>query len=140
MYDQIRQDILYIILYTVVTSMAMMAGCYLLLRRANAFYPDIKTPERLRRWAAVFFVAITLNHLWYMPVFFLSSAEDIVMTDLVGGLLDSLTVFPLSIVVMLAMLQDRRRPLWPIAVMVAPIVAGGVLDWDRIYLTKCYCI
>jgi len=44
--------------------------------------------------------------------------------DLVGGLLDSMTVLPLSIVIMFCMLQDRRRPLWPAWVMVAPIVVG----------------
>ena len=50
------------------------------------------------------------------------------MTDLVGGLLDSMTVFPLAIIVMLNMLQDRRRPLWPIALMIAPFVAGSVFS------------
>ena len=49
-------------------------------------------------------------------------------TDLVGGLLDSMTIFPLAIIVMLNMLQDRRRPLWPIALMIAPFVAGGVFS------------
>ena len=29
MYDQIREDILFIILYSVVTAMALMASCYL---------------------------------------------------------------------------------------------------------------
>ena len=48
------------------------------------------------------------------------------MTDLVGGLLDSMTVFPLAIIVLFVMLQDRRRPLWPIAVMMAPFVVGKV--------------
>ena len=33
MYDQIREDTLYIMFYAVVTAMAMMASCYLLLRR-----------------------------------------------------------------------------------------------------------
>lgn len=37
MYDQIREDILFILLYTVVTVMATMASIYLLLRRGNAF-------------------------------------------------------------------------------------------------------
>ena len=40
-------------------------------------------------------------------MFFLSSNEDIMMNDLIGGLLDSIAVFPLTIVVMFAMLQDR---------------------------------
>jgi hypothetical protein len=44
------------------------------------------------------------------------------MNDLIGCLLDNITVFPLSIVVLLAMLQDRKRPLWPIAMMMAPLI------------------
>ena len=128
MYDQIREDTLFIILYTVVTTMDLMASCYLLFRRGNAFASDITPPVRLRRWTAVFFACMTLSHLWYMPIFFLTSSEDIMRTDLVGGLLDSMTVFPLAIIVMLNMLQDRRRPLWPIALMIAPFVAGGVFS------------
>ena len=93
MYDQIREDTLFIILYTLVTGMAMMASCYLLFRRANAIAPDVKSSVRLRRWTGLFFASTVLNHMWYMPVFFLSSREDIVMTDLIGGLLDSMTVF-----------------------------------------------
>ena len=85
-------------------------------------------PVRLRRWTAAYFAAAALCHLWYMPIFFLTSSEDIVMADLVGGLLDSMTVFPLAIIVMLNMLQDRRRPLWPIALMIAPFVVGGVFS------------
>ncbi len=107
--------------------MAMMASCYLLFRRANAFAPDVTPPVRLRRWTAAFFAAITLNHMWYMPVFFLTSNEDIMMNDLIGGLLDCMMVFPLTIVVMFVMLQDRRRPLWPIAVMFVPLIVGSAM-------------
>ena len=48
--------------------------------------------------------------------------------DIIGGLLDSMTVFPLAIIVMLNMLQDRQRPLWPIALMIAPFVVGCVFS------------
>ena len=122
MYDQIRQDTLFIMLYAVVTAMAMLASCYLLFRRANAIAPDITPPARLRRWTAAFFAILALNHLWYMPIFFLSSGGDIMMTDLIGGLLDSMTLFPVAIIVLLVMLQDRRRPLWPVAAIMAPFV------------------
>ena len=125
MYDQIRQDTLFIILYSVVTAMAAMASCYLLFRQGNAFAKDVMPPARLRRWAAAFFAAFALNHVWYMPIFFLSSSEDIRLCDLIGGLLDSMTVFPLMIVVLFTMLQDRRRPLWPVAVMFTPLVVGN---------------
>ena len=128
MYDQIRGDTIYIMLYAIVTATALQASCYLLFRRGNAFAPDIKTPVRLRRCTAAFFAALVLNHLWYMPIFFLSSNDDIKTNDLIGGLLDCMTFFPLAIAVLFAMLQDRRRPLWPIAVMMAPLIVGGVFS------------
>ena len=127
MYDQIREDALFILLYGVVTAMAVIASCYLLFRRANAIAPDITPPLRLRRWTAAFFAFIALNHLWYMPIMFLTSSEDIQIIDLIGGLLDCMTVIPLAIVVLLTMLQDRKRPLWPVALMMTPLVVGGVL-------------
>ena len=106
--------------------MAMIASFYLLFRRANAIAPDVTSSVRLRRWTGAFFASVALSHVWYMPIFFLSSSEDIVMTDLIGGLLDFITFFPLAIIVLFAMLQDRRRPLWPVAAMMAPLVAVGI--------------
>ena len=128
MYDQIREDIFYIMLYAVVTATALMASCYLLFRRANAIAPDITSPARLRRWAAAFFAAMTLSHIWYLPIVFLTSKEGILLNYLIGAVLDFMTLIPLSIVIMLAMLQDRRRPLWPVFVMVAPLVVGMLLS------------
>lgn len=125
MYDQIRDDTLFVLLYGAVTAIAVIAGCYLLFRRSNAIAPDVTPPIRLRRWTAAFFASIVLNHLWYMPILFLTSSEDILITDLIGGLLDCMTVIPLALVVLLTMLQDRKRPLWPVAVMVAPIIVGS---------------
>ena len=127
MYDQIREDIIFILFYGGVTAMALMASCYLLFRRANAIAPDIKSPVRLRRWTGLFFASIALDHVWYMPILFLSSSEDIKMVDLVGGLLDFMTLFPLAIIVLFVMLQDRRRPLWPVALMMAPLVVVGII-------------
>lgn len=41
MYDQIREDTLYIILYAMVAATALIASCYLLFRDGNAFaYPQ----------------------------------------------------------------------------------------------------
>jgi len=125
MYDQIREDTLFIMLYAVVTAMSIIAGCYLLLRRGNAFAADITTPARLRRWTAAFFASLALNHLWYMPIFFHIPGDEVMMIDLTGGLLDCMILFPLAIIVLLTMLQDRRRPLWPVFAMMAPVVAGG---------------
>ena len=127
MYEQIREDTVYIMLYAVVTATALIASCYLLLRQGNAFAAHITSPVRLRRWTAAFFAVFVLNHLWYMlPLFFLTSSEDIKLTNLAGGLLDSVTFFPLAIIVLLTMLQDRRRPLWPAWAIVIPLVGGMV--------------
>ena len=127
MYDQIRNDTLFGMLYAVVSALFLVACCYLLFRQGNAFARDVTPPVRLRRWTAAYFAATALCHLWYMQIFFLTSVEDIVMTDLIGGLLDSVVV-PLVIIVMLNMLQDRRRPLWPIALMIVPLVVGAVFS------------
>ena len=111
-------------LYAGVAMMFMMASCYLLFRRGNAFSPDITSSVRLRRVTAAFFAAMVLNHVWYLPVAYSTSRDDAMMRYLFGGLLDSMTVLPLSIIVLLTMLQDRRRPLWPVGLMVAPFVVG----------------
>ncbi len=127
MYDQIREDTLYIILYFIVTAMNALASIYLLLRRGNAFAADITPPVRLRRWTAVFFAVLAIGHLWYLPANMLESREAVMVSLFVGALLDCMLVIPLVFVVMLCMLQDRRRPLWPIGVMVAPLVVGMVV-------------
>ena len=127
MYDQIRGDLFYIMLYTAVIVMAILASCYLLFRKGNAFAADITPPVRLRRWTAAFFAVFVVNHVWYMgPLFFITSSDDVHLANLVGGLIDCLTFFPLAIIVLFCMLQDRRRPLWPVAVMVMPLVVGMV--------------
>ena len=125
MYDQIREDIFFFMFYAAVAMLSLNASCYLLFRRANAIAPDIKSSARLRRWTAAFFAAIALCHLWYLPTYFLTSSDDMMLGSLIAGLLDSMTVIPLAIVILLTMLQDRRRPLWPVAVMVVPLVAGS---------------
>ena len=58
MYDQIKGNTLYIMLYAAVMTMAVMACCYLLFRKANAIAPDVTPPARLRRWSAAFFAAL----------------------------------------------------------------------------------
>lgn len=121
MYDQIRGDVLYIMLYAGVTAMTIIASLYLLLRQGNAFAPDITPPVRLRRWTAALFAAIAMSHVWYMPIMFLTSKDDIMLSYLIGGLLDSIMVFPIAVSVLLIMLQDRRRPLWPTCLLMAPI-------------------
>ena len=125
MHDQIREEF-FLMFYASVAMLCLNACCYLLFRRSNGIAPDITPPVRLRRWTAAFFAAIALCHLWYLPTYFLTSPDDMMLGSLIAGLLDSMTVIPLAIVILLVMLQDRRRPLWPVALMVAPLIAGNV--------------
>jgi len=118
---------LFLVFYGGVAVLSMIACVYLLLRRGNAFAADITPPIRLRRWTATLFAAITLSHVWYLPMYILTSKDWVNLTYLVGGMLDSMTVFPLTIIVLLVMLQDRKRPLWPVGVVVAPLVVAGTL-------------
>ena len=127
MYDQIRDDTFFLMFYASVAMLALIACCYLLFRQGNAFAKDITPPTRLRRWTAAFFGSVALCHLWYLPMYFLTSPDDVKIGSLIAGLLDSMTIIPLTIIVLLTMLQDRRRPLWPVAVMIAPLIVG--LTW-----------
>ena len=107
--------------------LSLMTCCYLLFRQSNAIAPDITSPIRLRRWTSAFFASITLSHLWYMPEFYLTSAKDTLLCNLIGATLDFMTLVPLGIVVLLSMLQNRRRPLWPVCLMVAPLAVITLL-------------
>jgi len=85
MYEQqIHEDILYCMFYAAVAMLSLIACCYLLLRRANAIAPDVTPPLHLRHLTAAFFAAMTLSHIWYMPIVFLSSSEDILLSYLIG--------------------------------------------------------
>ena len=128
MYDeqQVLNNI-FLVFYGGVVVMGIIAWCYLLLRRGNAFASDVTPPARLRRWTAAFFAAMTLSHVWYLPMYILPPSDDAYLSYLIGGLLDSMTVFPLAIVVLLVMLQDRRRPLWPVSMVMAPLTVAGAV-------------
>ena len=124
MYNLTLEDIIFLMFYASVAILSLMASCYLLFRRANAIAPDVMSPLRLRRWTAAFFAVFAFCHLWYLPTYFLTSPDGMMLGSLIAGLLDCMMVIPLTIVVLLVMLQDRRRPLWPVVVMVAPLVLG----------------
>ena len=122
MYDQIQEDAIYVMLYAVVTVLAALGCIYLLFRRGNAFAADVTPPLRLRRWAAAFLAVIALGHVWYLPAMVFSSSEAVERCMLIGGLLDCLLTIPVALVVMLCMLQDKRRPLWPVWLAMVPLV------------------
>ena len=125
--QQIAKDV-FMVLYGGAAVLGLVACCYLLFRRGNAFAPEITSPLRLRRWTAALFAAMTLSHAWYFPMYVQNASDHTDMYYIIGGLLDFLTVIPLAIIVLLAMLQDYKRPLWPVALAVAPLVLAGILS------------
>ena len=141
MFGQISLDIILLfMLYGVGTATAVGACLYLLLRRANAIAPEVTSPVRLRRWTAAFFAVLAIGHWGYLPAAVLTD-EDITVCMLVGGLLDCVTVIPLATVLLLCMLQDRQRPLWPVGVMTAPLVVlmvAGIVNRSEAYMLVAY--
>ncbi len=118
------ESLLYIMLYGAAAMQSLIACCYLLFRRSNAIAPEVTSPVHLRRWTAAFFASMSLSHLWYLPTFYLTSAEDILLSNAIGAILDFLTAIPFAIIILLSMLQDRRRPLWPVFLMMTPLIVG----------------
>ena len=119
--QQLVNDIFYVF-YGAVAALNMAACLYLLLRRSNAIAPAVASPPRLRRWTAAFLAASAMSHVWNMPALLLPDSDGKVLAYLVAGLLDCMTIGPLALAILIVMLQDRRRPLWPVAVVIAPFV------------------
>ena len=123
MFGHITLDIiLLLMLYAVGATVSAVACVYLLLRRGNAFTRRISTPKRLRRWTAAFFGIVALGHLWYLPGAMMADGDAAALWMLIGALLDCMLTMPLALVVMLCMLQDRKRPLWIAWLITAPLI------------------
>ena len=128
MYDyQGLQDVFFIMLYGMAGFFAMLACVYLLLRRGNAFAEDVRSSCVLRRLTAVFMAAIVASHVWWyvLGTYFLT--DDRLVRNITTIMLDHVTLVPLTMAVLLAMLQDRRRPLWPWLLAQAPEVLAAAL-------------
>lgn len=110
------KDIAFVILYGGVIMLNVVAALYLLLRRGNAIAPEVTSPVRLRRWAAAFLIASALSHLFWL--FYVSHPSPTVYVLVCG--LDMLLLFPSIAGILLSMLQDRHRTVWPVLVMLIP--------------------
>ena len=121
------QWILFFILYGITGAMPFFAAVYLLLRRGNAFAPDVTPPVRLRRWASAFFAVAALGHVWWY-LFFIYSRDLQSASYVVVGVLDCVALLTTIAGTLLAMLQDRKRPVWPAFAAMVPFVALGVLQ------------
>ena len=128
MYDyQGLQDVFFIMFYGMAGFFAMLACVYLLMRRGNAFAEDVRSSCVLRRWTAAFMAAIVASHVWWyvLGTYFLT--DDRLVRNITTIMLDYVTLVPLVMAVLLAMLQDRRRPLWPWLLAQAPEVLAAAL-------------
>lgn len=125
----ILKDIFFVILYGGVIMLDTVAALYLLLRRANAIAPEVTSPVRLRRWAALFLIALALSHIFW--ILFALDPSPIKYLTVCG--LDILLYIPTIAGILLSMLQDRRRPAWPVLVAMVPVilmVAVGIIRKD----------
>ena len=126
--EQISAEvILFFILYGITGVVPLIAALYLLLRRGNAIAPGITPPVRLRRWAAAFFAVAALGHVWWY-LFYIYSSDLQSASYVVVGILDCVALLTTIAGTLLAMLQDRKRPIWPAFAAMAPFVALGVLQ------------
>ena len=124
MYEHLGlQDISFIMLYGGAAMLAVVGCSYLLLTPGNAFSSDIRPPKTLRGWAAAFMAFVALSHVWWgvLGIFWLH--EDRLVRNAVAIMLDSVTLMPSMMAMLLRMLQDRKRPLWPIGLSMIPVVA-----------------
>ena len=120
------ETILFFILYGITGVVPLMAALYLLLRRGNAITPGVTPPLRLRRWTAVFFAVVTLAHVWWLLFYILSGdLNSVAYLGLAMG--DCVLLFATFAGMLLAMLQDRCRPVWPALVAVIPFVVLAVV-------------
>ena len=120
-------SILYLQLHGAGTAVAAVLFLYLLLCRGKAIAPDITPPARLRRWAAALFGIMALVHVWW--ILFYTYSDD--TSSVIYGLLVAMDCMALPFVfvgTLLTMLQDRRRPLWPILVVMTPCAVIAVLQ------------
>ena len=119
-------SILYFLLHGAGTAVSVVL-CLYLLCRGKAIAPDITPPPRLRRWAAALFGAMALAHVWW--ILFYTYSDD--TSSVIYGLLvanDCMVLPPVFVGTLLTMLQDRRRPLWPIFVVMTPCAVIAVLQ------------
>ena len=120
-------SILYLLLHGAGTAVAAVVFLYLLLCRGKAIAPEITPPARLRRWAAALFGIMALVHVWW--ILFYTYSDD--TSSVIYGLLVAMYCMVLPFVfvgTLLTMLQDRRRPLWPIVVVMTPCAVIAVLQ------------
>ena len=118
---------LYLMLYGGAATLAVIACLFLLFRQGNAFAPAVTPPLRLRRTAAAFMASVAASHVWWVVLGSYWLTDDRTLRNVVAIGLDSLTLVPTMMATLLCMLQDRRRPLWPIAAAMLPVAVAVIV-------------
>lgn len=120
MYDfSLIENYIYLMLYGAVAMLDIVACLYLWLRPRNMFY-NVEPPTELRCWTAAFMAAMAMSHIWWSLLGPIWDVGDQLTRVAIACCLDTITLVPLAIIIMLRMLQDRRRPLWPVWLAMVP--------------------
>ena len=120
-------DILFLMLYGGVAMIAFVAGIYLWLRRSNAIEPSVTPPKLLRRWTAAFFIMAAMSHVWWYVLGVYWLADDRLVRNTLCVMLDHITLVPLVMAVLLRLLQDRQRSIWPWAVSQVLVIGSAAV-------------
>lgn len=139
------QDVYFLILYGCATMYAVVAGCYLLWRRGNAFSTEVNSSPELRLWAASFMAAVVGSHVWWAVLGVDLFIDDPFVGRTLGIILDRVAFIPLMMILLLRMLQDRRRPLWPVLLatipeLLLPVVGFITRNPDTEFYTEVYTV
>lgn len=116
------QIMFYFTLYGGATVMALLLCLYLLLSKVNIIAPGVTPPARLRRWAATFFGFVAVGHIYWLLAY-VAGIDDQSLVFTLLAVLDCVGMLITLFGTMLSMLQDRRRPVWPVLVAMLPFVA-----------------
>lgn len=126
-WEPLFQDITYLLLYGGVIMLAVVEALYLLFRRGNAIALDVTSSVRVRRWAAAFLLGDAISHLsWFVGLSY-PIKGDAMVSYWVCCCVDVVVLLPTMMGTLLAMLQDRRRPVWPFAVALLPSVVASIV-------------
>ena len=144
--QEILQDIVFLVLYGGVMGLSVAEALYLLLRRSNAIAPGVTPPLRLRLWAAAIMLENVFSHVLWLVYF----CHPSVTVYILVCTLDILLLIPIITGILLSMLQDRHRPVWPMAVALVPAIVFSALSfickndvfllWQGIYVIALYAL
>ena len=134
--DQGLQDVFFIMFYGWAALLAILACFYFLFSRGNLFSRTNIPPKELRRWTAAFMAAVAASHVWWYVMGIYILVDDRLVRNIVGIMLDHITLVPLVMAMLLRMLQDRRRQIWLWVLTQVPIIVAatvGIVRHDEFY-------